>query len=213
MKKKVQDVYSEILRLRNLFYQKWIESAETDEPSGYIRTVLSAKYEAFNKALELLSPSIVDPQPKDSGELTHSVTKISDQEEPVSEELEAELDVYIKSNFIKNKAQLDRLDVEKKYQIYAMYKSDMLAMVHHFANWQKQKDSQSREIKEVRTSYDCGFYEGYKKGRDKTKHQMMKAAIDAQVVLGPNDNHVLMNGLFNNYKHHDKVKLIIIKED
>lgn len=87
MAKNVQDAYSEILRLRNLFYQKWIESAETDEPSGYIRTVLSAKYEAFNKALELLSPSIVDPQPKDSGELTHSVTKISDQEEPVSEDL------------------------------------------------------------------------------------------------------------------------------
>ena len=41
----------------------------------------------------------------------------------------------------------------------------------------------------------------------------MKAAIDTQVVLGPNDNHVLMNGLFNNYKYHDKVKLIIIKED
>jgi hypothetical protein len=86
-------------------------------------------------------------------------------------------------------------------------------IARYFTNWQKQKDSQSREIKEVRTSYDCGFYEGYKKGRDKTKHQIMKAAIDAQVVLGPNDNHVLMNGLFNNYKYHDKVKLIIIKED
>ena len=87
MAKNVQDAYNEILRLRNLFYQKWIESAETDEPSGYIRTILSAKYEAFNKALELLSPSIVDPQPKDSGELTHSVTKISDQEETVSDDL------------------------------------------------------------------------------------------------------------------------------
>ena len=53
----------------------------------------------------------------------------------------------------------------------------------------------------------------FKAGANWKEQQMMKAAIDTQVVLGPNDNHVLMNGLFNNYKYHDKVKLIIIKED
>ena len=80
MKKTVEDAYSEILRLRNEFYQQW---QENDEPSDHNRIILKAKYEAFDKALELLTPSIVDPQPKDSGELTHSVTKISDQEDPV----------------------------------------------------------------------------------------------------------------------------------
>ena len=45
------------------------------------------------------------------------------------------------------------------------------------------------------------------------KEQMMKDVIDTQVVLGPNNNHVLMNGLFNSYKYHDKVKVALIKED
>ena len=84
MAKNVKDAYSEILRLRNEFYQKWQEASQYDDNRGAYK----AKYEAFDKALELLSPSIVDPQPKDSGELTHSVTKISDQEEPVSDDLE-----------------------------------------------------------------------------------------------------------------------------
>lgn len=87
MKKTVEDAYSEILRLRNEFYQQW---QENNEPSDHNRTVLKAKYEAFDKALELLTPSIVDPQPKDSGELTHSVTKISDQEDPVKKALAEE---------------------------------------------------------------------------------------------------------------------------
>ena len=57
------------------------------------------------------------------------------------------------------------------------------------------------------------YLQAYREGIKDTIQKMMKAAIDTQVVLGPNDNHVLMNGLFNNYKYHDKVKLIIIKED
>lgn len=68
MKKKVQDVYGEILRLRNEFYQKWQEVPQYDEN----RDAYKAKYEAFDKALELLTPSFVDSQP----------------EEPVNEELE-----------------------------------------------------------------------------------------------------------------------------
>ena len=70
MKKTVKDAYSEILRLRNEFYQKWQEVPHEvyDENRGAYK----AKYEAFDKALELLTPSIVDSQP----------------EEPVNEELE-----------------------------------------------------------------------------------------------------------------------------
>lgn len=88
MAKTVKDAYGEILRLRNEFYQKWQEVPHEvyDENRGTYK----AKYEAFDKALELLTPSIVDPQPKDSGELTHSVTKISDQEDPVKKALAEE---------------------------------------------------------------------------------------------------------------------------
>lgn len=88
MKKKVQDVYSEILRLRNEFYQKW---QENDEPSGHNRTVLKAKYEAFDKALELLTPSIVDPQPEEPIEYNpFDDFRHTDSEESVSEDMEAE---------------------------------------------------------------------------------------------------------------------------
>ena len=45
------------------------------------------------------------------------------------------------------------------------------------------------------------------------EQQVLAKAIDAHIVLGPNNNHVLMNGRFNKYKWNDKVKIIIIKED
>jgi len=101
MAKTIQDAYGEILRLRNEFYQKWQEVPH--EVYDENRDAYKAKYEAFDKALELLTPSIVDERPepispadvgfealgkawdeeekKVSDELTHSeVTKISDQE-------------------------------------------------------------------------------------------------------------------------------------
>ena len=58
MAKTVKDAYGEILRLRNEFYQKWQEAPQYDESRGAYK----AKYEAFDKALELLTPSIVDSQ-------------------------------------------------------------------------------------------------------------------------------------------------------
>jgi len=74
MKKTVKDAYSEILRLRNEFYQKWQETSQYDDNRGAYK----AKYEAFDKALELLTPSIVDSQP----------------EETVSEDMEKAAKVY-----------------------------------------------------------------------------------------------------------------------
>lgn len=85
MKKKVQDVYGEILRLRNEFYQKWQETSQYDDNRGAYK----AKYEAFDKALELLTPSIVDPQPKESIEYNpFDDFRHTDSEEPVSEDME-----------------------------------------------------------------------------------------------------------------------------
>ena len=62
MKKTIKDAYGEILRLRNDFYQKWQETPQYDEENKY---AYKAKYKAFDKALELLTPSIVDHQPEE----------------------------------------------------------------------------------------------------------------------------------------------------
>lgn len=87
MAKTVKDAYSEILRLRNEFYQKWQEVPQYDEN----RDAYKAKYEAFDKALELLTPSIVDPQPEESIEYNpFDDFRHTDSEEPVSEDMEAE---------------------------------------------------------------------------------------------------------------------------
>ena len=118
MAKNVKDAYSEILRLRNEFYQKWQETSQYDDNRGAYK----AKYEAFDKALELLTPSIVDPQPKESIEYNpFDDFRHTDSEEPVSEDLEEEWKRYITSE---------------------EYLNDIpggLPVARHFANWQKQQ--------------------------------------------------------------------------
>ena len=80
MAKTAKDVYSEILRLRNEFYQKWQEVP--NEVYDENRGIYKAKYEAFDKALELLTSSIVDPHPESS----------------INKNIEAEIKKYIKEN-------------------------------------------------------------------------------------------------------------------
>jgi len=121
MKKKVQDVYGEILRLRNEFYQKWQETSQYDDNRGAYK----AKYEAFDKALELLTPSIVDSQPEDSDKLTHSVTKKSDQEESISEDLLDEIH--------------NRWEDDPHIKWPKCPYKDFKNIACHFANWQKQQ--------------------------------------------------------------------------
>lgn len=119
MKKTLKDAYSEILRLRNEFYQKWQEVPQYDEN----RDAYKAKYEAFDKALELLTPSIVDPQPKDSGKLTHSVTKISDQVESVKPKFKVGDKIY--KNVLTTpdeQWEVEKIDEEKgEYHIRNMF--------------------------------------------------------------------------------------------
>ena len=87
MAKTVQDAYREILRLRNEFYQQWQEVPLYDEN----RDAYKAKYEAFVKVLELLTPSIVDPQPEEPIEYNpFDDFRHTDSEEPVSEDMESE---------------------------------------------------------------------------------------------------------------------------
>lgn len=122
MKKKVQDVYGEILRLRNEFYQKWQETSQYDDNRGAYK----AKYEAFDKALELLTPSIVDPQPEVSIEYNpFDNFRHTDSEEPISEDLLDE---------IHNRWEDDPHTKWPK----CPYK-DFKNIARHFADWQKQK--------------------------------------------------------------------------
>lgn len=214
MAKNVKDAYGEILRLRNDFYQKWQEVPHEvyDENRGAYK----AKYEAFDKALELLTPSIVDHQPEEPmtadkvnldrcicdidlvasaredcerirkhirairrifaglpEELSHTeVTKASDQEEPVSEDLEEELDRYLPSVFNK--------DMDGGNPRFTTWFKALRKTALHFAIWQKQ--------------------------------QIMKDAVDAFIYKG---------GIRLKEwplpekcgKHLDPVKVIIIKKD
>ena len=78
------------------------------------------------------------------------------QKEPASEDLETELDKYIKDHFTIDKEQLDRFGLEEKDYMYSMDKSDMLAMVRHFANWQKEQ--MMAKAVDVEVKVDAGGY-------------------------------------------------------
>lgn len=141
MKKKVQDAYSEILRQRNEFYQKWQEVPQYDEN----RDAYKAKYEAFDKALELLTPCIVDERPepispadvgfealgkawdkeakKDSGELGHSATNTRDQVESVKPKFKVGDKIYKNVLIIPDEQwEVEKIDEEKgEYHIRNMF--------------------------------------------------------------------------------------------
>ena len=200
MAKTVKDTYSEILKLRNEFYQKWQDAPQYDEN----RDAYRAKYEAFDKALELLTPSIVDPQPEDSGELTLSVTKMSDQEEPISEDLLDE---------IHNRWEDDPHTKWPK----CPYK-DFKNIAFHFANWQKKQDADLGS-----SAYERGYHDEreYEKGKADIKKELLKDAITTEIVngweYGKDEDHAkiptihIKGGI--NFSIGDKVRVIIIKED
>ena len=77
-------------------------------------------------------------------------------EEHVSEGLEEEIDKYIKDHFTIDKEQLDRLGIEEKDYLYSMDRDDILAMVRHFTNWQKEQMMAKAIDVEVRV--DAGGY-------------------------------------------------------
>ena len=61
------------------------------------------------------------------------------QEEPVSEDLENELDKFIRGYFTVDKEQLDKLGVKESDFMYSMGKHNLLDIARHFANWQKNR--------------------------------------------------------------------------
>ncbi len=126
--------------------------------------------------------------------LTHSVTKISDQDEPKNKDLEQEIKDYlfpIKAADIKHApfTQLERC-------------------ARHFAEWNREK-----VFAELGYQINSNYNAGYKKGaRDKEK-EIMKDAIEAPLYLDGDfltlDYDFAQLGL----KEGDRVEVIIIKEE
>lgn len=196
MAKTVKDTYGEILKLRNEFYQKWQDSPQYDEN----RDAYRAKYEAFDKALELLIPSIVDPQPEDSGELTLSVTKMSDQEEPVSEDFKQFEDEY--------------LDKEKD-EILCIY--DRHAGLVDGANWQRERDAKYKADNNICCmnfdDIEAARIGAYEQGKSDMKQQMMNTAIDGYIdqIEYPGSTFIQLSENPKDFNNGEDVKVIIIK--
>ena len=117
MAKTVKDAYSEILRLRNEFYQKWQEADQYDDNRGAYK----AKYEAFDKALELLTPSIVDPQLEKP--VSEDIDKAAFQAYLEAEDKESYTDTYI-----------DGFKAGAKWDRQILTKNAVKGVVHHFGD-------------------------------------------------------------------------------
>lgn len=204
MAKTVQDAYREILRLRNEFYQQWQEVPLYDEN----RDAYKAKYEAFDKALELLTPSIVDPQLEDPDKLTHSkVTKTSDQEESTKKCM------YSKENFTdedrkvlcegcgedceysrKEESESEDLEEELDRYLPSVFNKDMDGGNPRFTTWFKALR---------KTALHFAIWQ---------REQIMMDAVDAFIYKGG----IRLKEWPLPEKcgeHLDSVKVIIIKED
>ena len=96
MAKTVQEAYGEIVRLRNEAYKKWMETPTDDE---YNRVVTKAKFQAYEKCMELMTPSIVDPHPESS----------------INKNIEEEVEKYIKENGFDGLATIEEVKYIARY--------------------------------------------------------------------------------------------------
>ncbi len=177
------------------------------------------------------------------GDVKQTCTSVlnSLKEEPVSEELKVELEKYIKDHFTIDTEQLDRFGIEEKDYMYSMDKSDILALVEHFAKWQKQQFEKNRlkhcnsitneqaELEQCFIDQHLGkyqrmptFLDAIEYGIMLQKEQMMK---DAKSGIGNYDNYIKfedgtwidldpsmqLKPAFN-VNVNDKVKVIVTKE-
>ena len=114
--------------------------------------------------------------------------------EPVSEDLEEEIDRYY-SDWL--------FDDDTIYE-------DMRDICRHFAEWQKKKDQETIELAEDHAMLA---------GMNKMKEEMMKDAVEAEVFIDYNINFGYGSLTANidldeqHLKEGDKVKTIIVKEE
>lgn len=78
-------------------------------------------------------------------------------------------------------------------------------IARHFAQWQYQKDRE--EFAQIKAKTWC-------EGFDACKEQMLKEAVEGEVIKDNRGNNVVRAGVFNkDFEYMDKVRIIIVKED
>ncbi len=165
-------------------------------------------------------------------DLTHSVTKISDQEIPISDDIEKEADICWDYVF-------SALGWDEN-SLMTMNHKEFLAFASHFAEWQKQQmeayrikhcNNITNEQAELESDFVSKhveknnrmptFLDAIEYGMELQKQQMMKDAVHAIVDspfrmdfpnIYPEYRELKDYCDKNGIKDDDKVKLIIIKE-
>ena len=128
-----------------------------------------------------------------------------DAEEPVSEDLEEEI-----NNYFKDWTFDDEMSVMAKPNHYFAEFNDIKEIARHFAKWQKQKDQETIELAEDHAMLA---------GMNKMKEEMMKNAVEAEVFIDYNINFGYGSLTANidldeqHLKEGDKVKIIIVKTE
>ncbi len=109
-------------------------------------------------------------------ELTHSVTKISNQEEPVSEDLEKELPKVWDRETLDEYAYQVAYDLSNDWMKETPTWNDVETACKLGAEWQKQKGRKwlADNHKQI---FNNGWSEGYEVGRDSMEEDMMKDAV------------------------------------
>lgn len=133
------------------------------------------------------------------GELSSLIDFIDSlPKEPASEDLEEEIENYIKDSLA------IKFPTTDKEQI----KADIRYIAHHFAEWQKQKDQETIELAEDHAMLA---------GMNKMKEEMMENAVYGYVALCHDYPYrrslvAIADGLIN-FEYAEKVKIIIVKEE
>lgn len=139
------------------------------------------------------------------GDVKQTCTSVlnSLDEEPLSEELKVELNKYIKGHFTIDTEQLDRFGIEEKDYMYSMDKSDMIALVEHFTNWQKEQFEKNRlkhcnSITNEQAELEQGFIDQHL-----DKYQRIPTFLDAIEYGIKLMKEQLMNGAFEFTEKHN----------
>ena len=125
------------------------------------------------------------------------------QEEPVSEDLDMEIDYYLR--------ELQSFKSEHGIDCYTVSIEDMDEICRHFAEWQKEQDQSIIELAEDHAMFA---------GMEKMREQIMKDAIDGICISnGAECGSSIQSSAGMLFLQHntldvgDKVKIIIVKDD
>lgn len=94
---------------------------------------------------------------------------------------------------------------EEKFMKFQVRHQLIGYVARHFAKWQYQKDRE--EFAQIKAKTWC-------EGFDACKEQMMKDAVEGEIIKDNRGNNVVRAGVFNkDFEYMDKVRIIIVKED